>query len=297
MKKFFQTVICSCVIACVPLLAEAHQPRIVTGRVTEVRDPEISQAFYGELKGAPDEFIIRSDKDFRLYVGLLVPDVKDVRKDISADISVRTAQGERRVELLDGASFAWTPYFEEFAKDNYFWGPEFSAPDSQRGVELKGKTMPAGTYKIVISDAGNQGRYSLAIGDVESFSPKEMLNAALILPRIKAQFFDRTPLDILGSPYGWGNILGLYILAFAFGLIYRALLRKFAKRKPYTVSKNIGSPDRWIRAGLGLALLIFAIATTWNPIVIFASGFCVFEAIFSWCGLYAAVGKNTCPLN
>ena len=41
---------------------------------------------------------------------------------------------------------------------------------------------------------------------------------------------------------------------------------------------------------------LLAITTTWSPILIFFSGFALFEAIFSWCGFYAAMGKNTCPV-
>jgi Na+-transporting NADH:ubiquinone oxidoreductase subunit NqrB len=48
--------------------------------------------------------------------------------------------------------------------------------------------------------------------------------------------------------------------------------------------------------GIGIALLVWAITTSWNPLLIFFSGFLFFEALFSWCGLYAALGKNTCPL-
>ena len=33
--------------------------------------------------------------------------------------------------------------------------------------------------------------------------------------------------------------------------------------------------------------------TTWNPILIFFSGFAFFETIFSWSGFYVALGKNT----
>lgn len=32
------------------------------------------------------------------------------------------------------------------------------------------------------------------------------------------------------------------------------------------------------------------------PKTIFFSGFAFFEAIFSWCGFYATIGKNTCPV-
>ena len=97
-------------------------------------------------------------------------------------------------------------------------------------------------------------------------------------------------------PYFWGYAIGIYILAFVFGLAYRSVLRKLAKREPYTRSKNIGLDDRLIRAGLGLMLLALAIAASWSPVLLFLSGFCFFEAIFSWCGFYAAIGKNSCPL-
>lgn len=57
----------------------AHQPRLETGKFVSlenpiiVENPEISQAFYGELEGNPDYFQIKSDQPFQLYVNLLVP--------------------------------------------------------------------------------------------------------------------------------------------------------------------------------------------------------------------------------
>jgi uncharacterized membrane protein len=87
----------------------------------------------------------------------------------------------------------------------------------------------------------------------------------------------------------------VFILAFLFGFFYRLIVKKMAVKTVRGSSKNIGTQDRWYRFGLGVILFILAIITAWNPILLFASGFCFFEAIFSWCGLYAALGKNTCP--
>jgi hypothetical protein len=127
-----------------PALASAHQPRIVSSDLTQISDPEVSQAFYGELTGTPAEFRIVSAQDFKLYIGLLVPDILNIRKDISAQL-FRIKDGQQElVAFLDGTHFVWTPYFEDFAKDNYFWGPEYAAPDSQKGTELKGQPVPAG---------------------------------------------------------------------------------------------------------------------------------------------------------
>jgi len=94
----------------------------------------------------------------------------------------------------------------------------------------------------------------------------------------------------------WRLIVASYILAFIFGFTYRMILKKFAKNTTRGIVKNIGKPDRILRFGIGLGLLILAIITNWSLILFFFSGFAFFEAIFSWCGYYAAIGKNTCPL-
>ncbi|MSR76165.1 MAG: DUF2892 domain-containing protein [Candidatus Ryanbacteria bacterium] len=88
----------------------------------------------------------------------------------------------------------------------------------------------------------------------------------------------------------------MYLLAGIVGLIYRAILKRVAKDSPRGVAKNIGKGDRLLRLVIGVAFLLWAITTTWSPILIFFSGFAFFEAIFSWCGFYAALGKNTCPV-
>jgi hypothetical protein len=87
----------------------------------------------------------------------------------------------------------------------------------------------------------------------------------------------------------------MFMLAFISGFVYRAVLKQFAKKTTRGVSKNIGIHDRVVRALIGVVLLLIAITTTWSPWLFFFSGFAFFAALFSWCGLYAAFGKNTCP--
>jgi hypothetical protein len=41
-----------------PAICSAHQPRLADSNYIQVVNPEISQAFYGELKGGPTEYII-----------------------------------------------------------------------------------------------------------------------------------------------------------------------------------------------------------------------------------------------
>ena len=98
------------------------------------------------------------------------------------------------------------------------------------------------------------------------------------------------------SPFGWGLIIIMYLLAGIVGLTYRLILKRVAKGTVRGINKNIGKRDRLVRLAISIALLLLAILTTWSPILIFFSGFALFEAIFSWCGFYAALGKNSCPI-
>jgi len=123
------------------------------------------------------------------------------------------------------------------------------------------------------------------------------MNALKLIPEIKKDFFNKSPVDFILSPLGWGLILTMFVLAFVFGFIYRGLLKKFPRKTTQGASKNIGTTDRWVRAAIGTLLLLVAITTTWSPWLLFFSGFAFFGALFSWCGIYAAFGKNTCPVN
>ncbi len=91
-------------------------------------------------------------------------------------------------------------------------------------------------------------------------------------------------------------LLEMFALATAVGLIYRAIMMRMAKKNIRGAAKNIGKKDKRMRYLLGLAALIAAIILDWNPILLFISGFNFFQAVFSWCGFYAAIGKNTCPI-
>lgn len=277
-----------------PDMALAHQPRIVTGNSVKIANPEVSQAFYGELRGAPAEYQIASDREFRLYVGILVPDLPAARKDISAEIYRVKNGGKEIVALLDGSRFKWTPFYEEYGKDNYFWGPEYKADVSQKGVVIAGRQVPGGEYRIRVFSPANRGRYALAIGDIEAFPPKEIVGALLIMPRLKIKFFNEPLLKVILSPFVLAYILICYLVGFIGGVLLRAILKIAAGNSPRGLGRNIGITDRVFRLTISVLLSVWAIATTWNPILFILSGFTLFEAIFSWCGFYAALGKNTC---
>src|SRR3989338_10219369 len=249
-----------------PTSVGAHQPRINEQTETIVVNPEVSKVYYGKLGGKSPTYIINSDKTFNLYVNVLVPDIKDERKNVSAVI-FKDANFYSPIAILDATKFEWIHFWEKFGRDWYWQGPEYKA------------RVDAGKYEILIWSNNNDSKYALAIGEIETFNGKEIINALKLIPKIKRDFFNESPIGLILSPFGWGYILIMYVLAFVTGLIYRAILKKF--------TKNIDKKDRLFRLALGIGLLIWAITTTWNPILLFLSGFAIFKAIH----------KNTRPAN
>ena len=263
-----------------PSLAFAHQPRITEERLTSVTSPEVSKAYYGKLSGEPDVYVINASEAFDFYVNVLVPDIAGQKKDVSAMV----LKDGKQIATLDGTTFAWKQFFEPFGHDTYWQGPEYKA------------RADAGIYEIRVTSPNNDSKYSLAIGEIEAFDGKEGLNALTLIPRLKKDFWGESPISFIKSPFGWGLIVVMYFLAGIVGLIYRTILKKFAKNSPRGATRNIGKNDRLIRLVIGVGLLLWAITTTWSPILIFFSGFALFEAVFSWCALNQLMGKNSCSV-
>ncbi len=264
-----------------PTITSAHQPRIVKDNPTIVTSPEVSRAYYDKLSGTPAFYTINADKPFALYVNVLVPDITGQKKDVSAVIF----KDDKEIARLDGTSFEWKQFFEPFGHDTYWQGPEYKVQGD------------VGNYEIRVSSAQNDSKYSLAIGEIETFDFKEGMNALTLIPQLKKDFFNKSPVNFIFSPLGWGLIVVMFVLAFIFGFIYRALLKKFARNTTHDSGKNIGKKDRLIRVTIAVALFLIAITTTWSPWLLFFSGFAFFEAIFGWCGFYAILSKKTCPIN
>lgn len=175
-------------------LASAHQPRIVfEGGTLEnpiiVDNPEISKAYYGNLSGMPDYYLINSSNNFTLYVNILVPDLIASRMDFN--ILVTADSYFRMINKSE-----WESFYEEFGGDYYLRGPELE------------EKVAAGEYLIIISNPDNLGKYSLAVGKVESFPLNEIFNTIVVLPKIKKHFFERPAI------MGYFNYVGLFILIF-----------------------------------------------------------------------------------
>lgn len=193
----------------------AHQPRYVMPVESSAENPiiisdiEISQAFYGDLNGKPDYYktSMIDGKSFNFYIQMLVPDLPDSRKDFLFEISQNN-----ETRNLSGESFNWTPFYEEFAGDNYLSGPEIEFGAS-------------GEYLVKVSNSENAGKYVLVVGKAERFSVKDLA----VLPLIKKNFFDKSYFSafqgIIGNSF---FVMLIFILATVL-IIYRHI--KIKKRK------------------------------------------------------------------
>ena len=184
------------------LAASAHQPRLVGDRPSiEVHTPEVSQAFYAWLNGGVQTFYIRSDVAFHLYLNILVPDLPGIERDFTVVLYEGKESEDRVLARLEGTGFAWRPFFEPFAGDRYFLGPEFE------------QDVAKGTYIVVVSNPRLRGKYALAVGKIEKFPPGEMIRTIGVLPKLKKQFFEKSPLT------AYFNLTGLFMLAILAGAV------------------------------------------------------------------------------
>ena len=266
-----------------PEIASAHQPRIPYNNPVNVIDPEISKAYYGTLQGDPVTYRISTLVPFSLYVNVLVPDIAGQKKDVSAAI-IKNSDTDHPVAVLEGINAPWQKFYEPFGADTYWRGPEYKAQ------------VGPGLYEIKVWSSNNDSTYSLAIGEKESFNFSETLNALQLIPTIKQRFFHESPATFLLSVLAIGYVIFMFGLAFMIGFAYRWILNRMAKDTIRKKSHNIGLHDRLVRAAIALGLFFWSILTTWSPWLLFFSGIALFEAIFSWCGIYAALGRNTCPI-
>lgn len=195
-SKKIQFIIIS-IIFFIPIIVFAHQPRIVTEQITtKINNPEISQAFYGELIGSPAYYIINSQESFSLYINILSPEIKNADKDFSVDVNIN----EEIIFTLDGINYEWKSFYEEFAGDNYHEGPD------------KKITAGPGLYTLKVFSPDNIGKYVLVVGEKEEFPPAEIINTIKTLPKLKKDFFEKSPLTAFSNKIGLFLFIPILIL-------------------------------------------------------------------------------------
>ena len=147
----------------------AHQPKLINYSPSEsdphiVIEPEISKAYYGALTGKAHYYVIKSEKEFLFYAGILSPKVNDSYKWLSLEVM---DENYNVIFQADGLNFNWKAWYEPYARDNYWKGPEIGIDTNS---EFKTSfNLNAGTYYIKVFNEDNSGHYSLAVGEAEFF--------------------------------------------------------------------------------------------------------------------------------
>ncbi len=173
--------------------AEAHVPNIVTQTSLKdifiIEDPELSQAFYGQMTGFPHTFEIRSQKPFSLFTQILLPDIESSKNNVSGIIIKEQPNGGRVIEItrIRAKDGSWDTWYEPFGGDRY-----------RRGLSFE-KELEAGTYRIEVSTPDDIEKYVLVVGRREDMT----LGYFELVGRLieVKKFFEKSPLRVIESPY------------------------------------------------------------------------------------------------
>lgn len=202
----------------------AHQPRLVINVKNSeenpiiIEDPEISKTYYSKLIGNPDYYRIISNKPFSLYLNVLIPDIP-VENKMTFSVKV-TDSMKKQILFLNGTNYTWKEFFEPFGGDSYLQGTEARL------------NVTAGTYNIKVFNSDNTGKYSLAVGEIESFPPNEFLNTIFVLPLIKQQFFNKPMYTGLLNYIGLFVLILIIVVIVIVVVIFKVFKKFRKKRKP-----------------------------------------------------------------
>ncbi|MDD4900526.1 MAG: hypothetical protein PHS62_00230 [Patescibacteria group bacterium] len=192
--------------------AGAHQPRYITGdQLVVIKNPRVSQAFYGELKGQPAFYVIDLKEAQELYWQILVPALPNIGKDktVAIEYAPELGQAAAVFATLNPEAAAWTAFYEEYAGDDYWQGPWVK------------KFGEAGYYFIKVSSPDNLGKYVLVVGEKEEFPILEMAKALITIPRLKTKFFNKPVWRSFEGKVGKYAGLGLLALIIFSYLFYK----------------------------------------------------------------------------
>ncbi|TSC94496.1 MAG: hypothetical protein CEN87_465 [Parcubacteria group bacterium Licking1014_1] len=206
----------------------AHQPRIIYFKQGDINidNPEVSQVFYDKLSGQPRNYFINSDKDFNLYINLLVPEFVNANGRYSANVFLLNGDKEQLVVFIDGFLQNWEEFYEPFARDYYLKGPEFE------------QRVLAGNYRIEVFSEKNWGEYVLTIGKDEVFAFPEVFNIYWQLPLLKLDFFKTSVLQFFLTPFGIAGIstvFGLLIVILVINFLIAFIRQKIENRRAKTI--------------------------------------------------------------
>ncbi len=192
----------------IPVLADAHVPVIIVQDslkdIETIPDPELSQAFYGELVGFPHTYEIRATEPFTLFTQILLPDIESSKNNVSGIIIKEKRAGGRVEEItrLRAKDATWETEYEPFGGDTYRKGTSFEAE------------MGPGVYRIEVNTPDNVEKYVLVVGKREEIT----IGYFELIGRIAdvKVFFGKSKLRVIESPFVYVPLIIMGIGALVF---------------------------------------------------------------------------------
>jgi len=200
--------------------AKAHRLRLVYNQILNpnspylIAEPQIAQAFYGELKLEPDYYQINLAEPLAFKLGLFSPANKEERQDFAAEIiSNNYDSRDLIISTLESEDPLWGVYFEKFAGNKYYKGPAAVI------------NLEQGSYLLKIYSSDNQGKYTLMLGQEGNFTSHDIIDSLEKLPNLKKDFFAAPPIAAYFNLIGFFALLVVAsVIVFAFwlaGLFFR----------------------------------------------------------------------------
>ena len=148
-----------------------------------IEEPEVSKAIFSILQGEPHYYRLLSNTEFFFYVGITTPKLEGCGLIATFSFDVLD-DAFKVIETFDGTQFHWWKWYEKFGRNWYWIGPEM-------GKDFKANRLyPAGTYYIRVYNASHQGKYVLAVGDIEDFPLSVIVKLPFTIPVINSTFWD-----------------------------------------------------------------------------------------------------------
>lgn len=176
-----------------PVALFAHKPFVVEFAaykdIYPVSEPEVSQAFYGNLTGFPHRYEFTLNENQPVFMQVLVPDIEGVENNRSGVLVRKKDDGTVTiVGRMNASDASWETVYEPFGGDSYRDGATYESE------------LPAGDYLVEISTAENLGKYVFVIGELEDFSDLGYFGTLGRIYEVK-RFFDKPPIAVFQSPF------------------------------------------------------------------------------------------------
>jgi len=151
-----------------------------------IKNIEVTTAHFGKLDGTDHYYKIETEKDFNLFMNILVPKKKN-ENEIKTKVFFEFLDKDFKIiELKDynigfQKDFKWVKFYENRSNKWYWVGP----PGEKKDFKDIIKNYPKGTYYIRVFNDDKKGNYCLSTGINDAkFSFSDLFRLGILFSRI-----------------------------------------------------------------------------------------------------------------